>query len=78
MFERYLREVYFSAFDPKDTSIDVSRNRVGHGVAAPSSFSARAAAIGVLVVNQLFHCFEPPGKNVGDAERATETAPSGG
>jgi len=63
MFERYLREVYFAAFDPKDTSIDVSRNSVGHGVAASTSFSARAATIGFLVVHQLFHCFEPPSQN---------------
>ncbi len=78
MFEKYLREVYFAAFDPTDTSIDVSRNSVGHGVASPSSFSAKAAAIGVLVVNQLFHCFEPPSQKVGEAEGAAQTTPSGG
>jgi hypothetical protein len=59
-FEHYLRDVYFSSFDPKDTKIEVSRNSVGHGVADPAAFSDKAAVIGLLVVQHLYYCFEPP------------------
>jgi hypothetical protein len=59
-FERYLQEVYFASFDPKDTSIHVSRNSVGHGVADPADFSEKAAMIGLLVVQQLCYSFQPP------------------
>ena len=59
-FERYLREVYFADFDPKEPNIGISRNSVGHGVASADRFNAKAAAIGLLVVEQLFFSFERP------------------
>jgi hypothetical protein len=74
MFERYLREVYFASFDPKDASIDVSRNSIGHGVAAPSAFTAQAAVVGLLVIHQLFHCFELPSRNVTNEEGRRDEA----
>jgi hypothetical protein len=59
MFERYWGEVYAN-FDPKDTDIDVSRNRVGHGIARQAAFNAKAVVTGLLVTHQLFLCFEAP------------------
>jgi hypothetical protein len=56
-FREYLEQVYFAAFDPKDPKIKVSRNSVGHGVAAAEECSLKAATIGILLVNQLYHCF---------------------
>ena len=59
-FAKYLQEVYFAAFnprDPKTRDIDVSRHSVGHGVAAASRFDQKSAVIGILTVNQLSHFF---------------------
>jgi hypothetical protein len=60
MFERYLSQVYFAAFDPKDVDIEVSRNSVSHGTASQAAFNAKAAVTGLLVTHQLFLSFEAP------------------
>lgn len=52
-FARYLREVYFAEFSPKERNIGVSRHSIGHGVADPSSFDKKSAVIGLLIVDQL-------------------------
>ena len=54
-FNAYLRDVYFANFDPKSPLIDVSRNSVGHGVANVSEFNQKSAAIGILIVHQMFY-----------------------
>ena len=54
-FERYLREVYFANFDPKDPHIEVSRHSVGHGVASTLEFNPKNATISILIVHQLFY-----------------------
>jgi hypothetical protein len=70
MFERYLDEVYFADFDPTAATIGVSRHSVGHGVAHPADFSAKAAVIGLLVVQQLCYSFEAPAREEGEAGAA--------
>ena len=59
-FQQFLEKVYFAAFDSGDTSISVSRNSVGHGVASAACFDEKAAVIGLLVVQQFLFCFERP------------------
>ena len=57
-FHRYLQDVYFASFDPKSPQIHVSRHSVSHGVASADAFNAKAALIGLLIVNQLYYSFE--------------------
>ena len=57
-FETYLREVYFADFDPSTQGGEVSRHSVAHGVASPSEFNRKSAAIGMLVVHQLSYFLE--------------------
>ena len=54
-FNTYLREVYFAGFDPSAQKIEVSRHSVGHGVASKSEFNRKSAAVGILIVHQLFY-----------------------
>ena len=54
-FNTYLHEVYFSDFDPSAQKIEVSRHSVGHGVASESEFNSKSAALGILIVHQLFY-----------------------
>lgn len=59
-FAKYLREVYFAAFDPEDPNArkaDVARNSVAHGVAAAAKFDQKSAVIGILTVDQLSRFF---------------------
>jgi hypothetical protein len=62
-FKEYLTKVYFAAFDgtvlPCDSGIALSRHSVAHGVAPADAFSPLEAAIGFLVLHQLFWCFQP-------------------
>ena len=58
-FEYYLKNVYFASFDPKDHDHPITRHTVSHGVVGPSKFDAKAAVIGILIVHQLYYCFEP-------------------
>lgn len=53
-FERYLKEVYFRSFDP-DAPSGISRNSVGHGVAAQEAYNEKASLIGFLIVEQIFY-----------------------
>jgi hypothetical protein len=52
MFRRFLEEVYFADFVP-GTQAQLSRHSVGHGVAPAADFNAKAACIGILIVDQL-------------------------
>jgi len=61
-FARYLQEVYFASFNPVAQDIDVSRHSVAHGTASASQFDRKSAAIGILVVHQLFYFWETPQK----------------
>ncbi len=54
-FRSYLRDVYFASFRPEDESVKISRDSVGHGVAAASAFDRKSALIGLLTVHQLFY-----------------------
>lgn len=56
-FRRYIEDVYFAGFDPGDPKIKVSRNSVGHGVAAAEECSVKSAAISILLTDQLAYCF---------------------
>jgi hypothetical protein len=62
-FQEYLKRVYFAGFSkqvkPCDPEIKLSRHSVSHGVAPPEYFTALNAAISILVLHQLFYCFEP-------------------
>ena len=55
-FRRYLVEVYFAAFDPKNPS-GLSRHTVAHGVAPQDAFSEKAAVVGFLILDQLSYYF---------------------
>jgi hypothetical protein len=57
-FARYLQEVYFANFNPVAHDIDVSRHSVAHGMANVAQFDRKSAAIGILVVHQLFYFLE--------------------
>jgi hypothetical protein len=57
-FQQYLEDVYFASFDPMDPKIEVSRNSVSHGTADTENFNAKAALLGILIVNHLFFCFD--------------------
>jgi hypothetical protein len=56
-FRHYLEAVYFAAFDPRDPKIKVSRNSVGHGVAAAEECSKKSATFSLLIVDQLSYFF---------------------
>jgi hypothetical protein len=57
-FQRYLKEVYFAGFDPRNP-MDLSRNTVSHGVAPVEKFSLKSSLIGLLILDQLFHYMRP-------------------
>jgi hypothetical protein len=63
-FREYLEGVYFAAFDPKDPKIKVSRNSVGHGVAAADECTLKSATISILLLDQLWYCFSGTTTNV--------------
>jgi hypothetical protein len=60
-FSEYLQRVFFANFDSKsppcDSNISISRHSVAHGVAPPAGLTLIQAAIGFLVLHQLFYCF---------------------
>ena len=74
-FNAYLRDVYFANFDPASPVIDVSRNSVGHGVASAAKFDQKSAAIGILIVHQLFYFLES--EPTQETEGVTEENSSG-
>jgi hypothetical protein len=51
-FDQYLRSVYFANFDPANPSV-LSRHSVAHGVAPANLLDRKAAAIGLLILDQL-------------------------
>jgi hypothetical protein len=55
-FREYLENVYFASFNPNELKIKVSRNSIGHGVAAADECSLKAATISLLIVDQLCYC----------------------
>jgi hypothetical protein len=59
-FRQYLESVYFASFNPTDPKIKVSRNSVGHGVAAAEEYSLKSATISLLIVDQLCYCASQP------------------
>jgi hypothetical protein len=63
-FRKYLDEVYFASFDPKDPK-GPSRNTVSHGVADAADFSEKSACIGFLILEQLtyYHSSEVNSNN---------------
>lgn len=61
-FGNYLVRFFFKAFDEANGDIPLSRNSVAHGVANARDFDLCRAAIGLLILNQLF--FLTPKKRV--------------
>lgn len=57
-FRRFINDVYFSSFDPKDAS-GVSRHTVSHGVAPEGEMNLKAATIAFLIVEQLVYLSSP-------------------
>jgi hypothetical protein len=53
-FRDYLRDVYFANFDP-NTTADVSRHSVSHGVAPEARMDLKAATLALLIVEQLVY-----------------------
>ena len=51
-FRRYLEEVYFASFDPRNPS-GLNRNTVAHGVAPADAFDRKGATLGFLILLQL-------------------------
>ena len=51
-FKRYLSEVYFAAFDPRNPQ-GVSRHKVSHGVIAAKSLDCKAATLAFLILLQI-------------------------
>ena len=74
-FNAYLRDIYFANFDPASPVIDVSRNSVGQGVASVAKFDQKSAAIGILIVHQLFYFLESQPNQ--ETEGVTEEDSSG-
>jgi hypothetical protein len=68
-FRRYLKEVYFAGFDPRNPK-DLSRNTVSHGVAPVEKFTLKSSLIGLLILDQLsyFMRHEARPSAVSDAE----------
>ena len=60
-FQRYLKEVYFAGFDPRNPK-NLSRNTVSHGVAPIETFSLKSSLIGLLILDQLFYYMRPLSK----------------
>lgn len=71
-FADYLREVYFRDFSPTDRCPDVSRHTVGHGIADVARFDDKSAAIGLLILHQLFYLLEDRKPTHGREERKDE------
>lgn len=53
-FERYLLRFYFRNFDVKAGATPLSRNSIAHGVAKVDDFDPIKAAIGFLILDQVF------------------------
>jgi len=51
-FSRFLSEVYFEEFDPRNPDV-LSRHSVCHGVASGPQFSQQGALLGFLILDQL-------------------------
>jgi hypothetical protein len=51
-FLRYLKDVYFAGFDPKNPNV-LSRHTVSHGVVPTDLLSLKGATIGLLILDQL-------------------------
>jgi hypothetical protein len=68
-FRRYLKEVYFARFDPRNPT-ELSRNTVSHGVAPIKKLSLKSSLIGLLILDQLFYYLRPQVRSeaVSDAE----------
>jgi hypothetical protein len=58
-FQNFLKEVYFAGFKP-DAVPPLSRHTVAHGVAMSEDFSVKGAAIGLLIVDQIFFFLPEP------------------
>jgi hypothetical protein len=58
MFKLFLQDVYFAGFVP-GTPAELSRHSVAHGVASAADFNAKAACIGILIVDQLRFLIPP-------------------
>lgn len=54
LFYRYLKAVYFAPFEPGAPS-PLSRNSISHGVASSTTFDSKAAAMGLLTLDQIFY-----------------------
>jgi hypothetical protein len=54
-FEEYLKKVYFRGFDVAAGEVPLSRHSHGHGVSAASDYDLVRAAVGFMVLDQLFH-----------------------
>ena len=55
-FARFLKEVYFANFDPRDPAI-LSRHSVSHGTAPAEVFTQQGALLSFLIVDQLYYYF---------------------
>ena len=53
-FQIYLESFVFSNFDPENVDA-VTRNTVAHGVAPGHLISAKTSAIGLLIIDQIYH-----------------------
>ena len=61
-FRRYLTDVFFASFDPKNP-VGLNRNTVAHGVAPQDSFNRKAATVGFLILLQLAALLPPDEKS---------------
>lgn len=57
-FREFLEKVYFASFKPGDALV-LSRHTIAHGVAPTHLFSMKAAALAILIVEQLFFHVPP-------------------
>lgn len=58
-FRRYLRDVYFAGFDPKNPT-GLSRHTVSHGVAPKEHFNRKGAVLGFLILLQIVALLPSP------------------
>lgn len=57
-FRKYLEDIYFAGFNPRDLESEVSRNSVAHGVASEFELNEKTASFAIMIVHQLFYLCE--------------------
>lgn len=73
-FSEYLKQVYFRDFSERVGNLPLSRHTVSHGVSNPADYDFQRAAVGFMVLDQLFFylCDRPAMTSVTTDQTASE------